>query len=60
MTFEEYKSTVKSIRVHERELTDIECPKCGKKIFKRIDIILTSDPPQYIFECDCGWSGFAP
>ena len=42
-----------------RQKTDIECPKCGKKIFKRTDIILTSNPPQYMYECDCGWVGYA-
>lgn len=42
-----------------RQKTDIECPKCGKKIFKRTDIILTSNPPQHMYECDCGWVGYA-
>ena len=39
--------------------TDIECPKCGKYIWKRLDIVLTSIPPQYQYECDdCGWTGY--
>ena len=42
-----------------REKTDIECPKCGKYIYRRTDIILTSYPPQYRYECDCGWVGSA-
>lgn len=41
------------------QLTDIECPKCGKKIFRRTDIVLTSFPPQYQYECRCGWVGYA-
>lgn len=41
------------------QLTDIECPKCGKKVFRRTDIILTSFPPQYQYECKCGWVGYA-
>lgn len=40
-----------------REKTDIECPKCGKYIYRRTDITLTSYPPQYRYECDCGWVG---
>ncbi len=40
-------------------LTNIECPKCGKKLWKRTDIVLTSYPPQYQYECDCGWQGSA-
>lgn len=40
-----------------REKTDIECPKCGKYIYRCTDIILTSYPPQYRYECDCGWVG---
>lgn len=41
------------------EKTDIDCPECGKKIFKRTDIVLTSYPPQYQYECECGWVGYA-
>lgn len=40
-----------------REPTDIDCPECGKKIFRRTDIVLTSYPPQYKYECECGWNG---
>lgn len=42
-----------------REKTDIECLKCGKYIYRRTDIILTSYPPQYRYEYDCGWVGSA-
>lgn len=39
--------------------TNVECPKCGKLLWKRTDIVLTSYPPQYQYECDCGWWGSA-
>lgn len=39
--------------------TDIDCPICGKKISKRTDIVLTSYPLQYQYECECGWVGYA-
>lgn len=42
-----------------REKTDIDCPKCGKKMYKRTDIVLTSYPPTYQYECECGWVGYA-
>ena len=42
-----------------RKKTDIECPKCGELIYKRTDIVLTSYPAQYRYECDCGWVGSA-
>lgn len=46
---------------NNREITDIDCPYCQKrKIYVRNDIIYTSIPPQYRYECDCGWSGFGP
>ena len=38
---------------------DVECPKCGKKIWRRNDIVLTSYPEQYQYECECGWIGYA-
>lgn len=41
-----------------RVSTDIECPTCGRKIWKRMDIILTSYPCKYQYECDCGWVGY--
>ena len=39
--------------------TDIECPKCGKKVRMRTDIVLTSYPAQYQYECECGWVGYS-
>lgn len=42
-----------------RERVNVECPICGEKLWRRNDIILTSDPPQYRYECDCGWVGHA-
>lgn len=44
----------------KRKLTDIECPKCGKKLWRRMDIVLTSYPEKYQYECDdCGWIGYS-
>ena len=39
----------------KRIKTEIECPRCGKFVWKKLDVILTSFPPQYQYECDCGW-----
>lgn len=39
--------------------TDIECPKCGKNLFQRTDIVLTSYPAQYQYECKCGFIGYS-
>ena len=41
-----------------RVKTDIECPRCGRYIWKRVDTVLLSNPPQYQYECDCGWTGY--
>ena len=41
-----------------REKTEIECPRCGKFVWKRLDKVLMSNPPQYQYECDCGWVGY--
>lgn len=57
MKWEEYKPEP----VHEQiyKYTDIECPKCGHKIVKRMDLVLTSNPPKYQYEChECGWIGY--
>lgn len=39
--------------------TNIECPKCGKKLYFRTDITLTSYPEQYEYECECGFVGYS-
>ena len=39
--------------------TNIECPKCGKPLFQRTDIVLTTWPAQYVYKCECGFSGHA-
>lgn len=39
--------------------TDVECPECGTYLHKRTDIVLTSYPAKYIYECPkCGFSGY--
>lgn len=41
-------------------LTDIECPNCGKKIYRDESVILTCYPPKHTYFCDnCGWKGYA-
>lgn len=40
--------------------TNIECPKCGRKIYYDSTIILTSYPCKYYYWCSCGWSDSAP
>lgn len=62
MTWEEYQKVVTgtaSLTFENREATDIECPECRRKIWRRTDIVLSSIPPKYVYECVCGWSGTA-
>ena len=55
MTWEEHQSQPRLD--YEAIETDIDCPHCGKKLYKRIDIVLTTYPPQYRYECKfCHWS----
>lgn len=43
-----------------KEKTNIVCPKCGNLIYKICDVVFTSYPPKYKYECEeCGWSSFA-
>lgn len=60
MTWEEFKKQYSETSSYTNlKETDIDCPRCGKKIFKRLDIVLTSYPAQYQYECKCGWIGYA-
>lgn len=61
MTWEEFirPKPTNTYNTINRQLTEIECPQCGKYIYKRLDMIYTSFPPQNKYECDCGWVGFS-
>lgn len=39
--------------------TNIECPKCGEPLYFRNDIVLTTYPAQYKYECVCGFVGYS-
>ena len=39
--------------------TNIECPQCGKYLFERTDIVLSSYPVQYQYECTCGFVSYS-
>ena len=60
MKWEDYQNyQVYDLKLHQnREITEIECPKCGALLWRRTDIVLTTYPPQFQYECDaCGWMG---
>ena len=60
MTWEEFKRMgPPSAHSSIYKKTDIECPKCGKPLMMRTDIILTSYPAQYQYECTCGFMGYS-
>ena len=50
----------KSCRFANAEPTMLACPKCGKRIYKRVDIILSCYPPKNSYFCsECEWTGCA-
>ena len=59
MKWEEFNPVTSRAYIFEKyELTEIECPICGSLLRKRTDIVLTTNPPRYKYECHaCGWSG---
>ena len=62
MKWEEYVDSVYEMPKNDNglEATNIECPMCGKLIFRKTDVIYTSLPPKHMYVCtECGWSGFA-
>lgn len=65
MKWEDYITLTpeKDERWEPRTRVNVDCPQCGKKIWRRNDrgVILTTYPPIYKieYECDCGWSGLA-
>ena len=60
MKWEDYNKQMPQEYVFkERTQVNVECPKCGKKLWRRNDITLTTYPEQYKYECECGWWGSA-
>ena len=62
MKWDEFNKMISIDTLEEiRSQVNIECPKCGAKLFRRNDIVLTSYPPKYQYECDkCNWVGYSP
>ena len=60
MKWNDFKKLERETQIYGREKTQIECPNCGQFIHRRLDLILTSNPPQYQYECpNCGWVGYS-
>ena len=60
MTWEEFVKQKRQTINDEWEITDIECPDCGQKIFKNTMIVLATYPPTTAYCCPhCGWRGSA-
>ena len=58
MTWDEYQNKGLYREYINREKTQIECPQCGALLWRRTDVVLTTYPPQYRYECDaCNWRG---
>ena len=58
MKWEDFKPFTPPV-INGYQLTGIECPKCGEKLHKNIDIILTSLPPKNKYKCfNCKWIGY--
>lgn len=60
MTWEDFKIEKNFEYNTGFQITDIECPKCGEKIYMDTTIVLTSIPPKHRYCCmKCFWEGEA-
>ena len=60
ITWEDFQKGLNNLNKIEDKysITNIECPKCGKFIYKNNMMVLTSYPPKTLYEClECGWKG---
>lgn len=58
MTWEEFKAAKDFKYSTGYEITDIECPKCGEKIYKDTMMVITTYPPKRRYVCmECFWEG---
>ena len=59
-TWEEFKLLINTDNyLPARTQVNVACPECGRLLWRRNDVILTTYPAQYQYECDCGWVGTA-
>lgn len=58
ITWDEHTATAAKwySNMNMKERTNILCPKCGQYIYRDLGTVLTTYPPQYRYECECGWS----
>lgn len=60
MKWEDFERMYSQTQVYTNKVkTDIECPKCGKRLFFRNDIVLASYPVKFQYECECGFVGYS-
>lgn len=59
MIWDDFLNKDVSSRYNGQIKTDIECPKCGRKIYYDSTKVLTTYPVKYSYWCSCGWSGTA-
>ena len=58
MTWDTFNS-IEELRPAPYTPIDVECPKCGKNIWRNNQIVLASIPPKYEYVClECGWIGY--
>ena len=51
MTLEEYREQMKITQHGKYTKIDVECPKCGERLYRDNSIVLTTYPPQHRLEC---------
>lgn len=60
MKWEDFKNGQREHLSAEWSITDIECPKCGRKLHRYEMAVLTSLPPKRKYKCfTCDWEGTA-
>lgn len=58
--WEDFNKEIEASNIYpSKQQTNVLCPNCGERLWKRTDIVLTTYPPQYLYECKCGWNGTA-
>ena len=60
MKWEEFIENNKYYPTGDWALTNIDCPNCGKSIYRYTKIVFTSMPPKHKYKClNCQWEGIA-
>lgn len=60
MTWDEFVKDKEDFSLKEWTITNIQCPKCNRDLYRYTFVVHATYPPKRTYKCfKCGWEGKA-